>query len=245
MGILKPIREHEKAVLHDLELAYNGLNWCELGNQVIVDTWHQRGDQAIVDSFRIAKHEYELLGVNHTSIDLNGNSGALVLDLSKPLPEQFANRFDVITNYGTIEHVENQYEVFRNVHKICKANGVMLHAFPLINNWPKHCRYYYELRFVDALSRLCGYEILRRLILDDDYFEFPRNLLFIAFRKNNSAFISQEVFEGIEGLYDSGDRTQTQNYTQAMKQAPGTSAGILAVASKIVRRYSRRDRTPK
>ncbi|MBC7332798.1 MAG: hypothetical protein H5T91_10320 [Synergistetes bacterium] len=99
MGISKSIWEYERSVLDLLGLEYEGLKWCELGNQ--------RTDEG-----KVAKNIYLSRGVQHISIDINGRDGALPIDLDKPVPFIFLNQFDVITNYGTIEHVNNQYSVF-------------------------------------------------------------------------------------------------------------------------------------
>ena len=90
----------------------DGLKMLELGNQVI------RPDKQIREP--TGKLYFTNLGYEHTSVDLNGLDGALIKDLSKL--EDFAEYkeyFDVITNAGTIEHVEpfeKQHTAFLNVH---------------------------------------------------------------------------------------------------------------------------------
>ena len=142
MALTKINSEYEKNVLKHLGWKYQGLKWCEFGNQ---------------RSF-LGKSGKELLedrGVEHTSMDLNGLDGALRIDLGKPVPADFLNRYNVITNYGTIEHINNQYDAFKNAHDMCRAGGIMIHSFPLVGNWPKHCRYYYDLEFVHKLAVAC------------------------------------------------------------------------------------------
>ena len=100
----------------------DGLKMLELGNQVI------RPDKQIRET--TGKLYFTNLGYEHTSVDLNGLDGALIKDLSKL--EDFAEYkeyFDVITNAGTIEHVEpfeKQHTAFLNVHNSLTLNCVTL-----------------------------------------------------------------------------------------------------------------------
>jgi hypothetical protein len=203
MGIEKPIIDYEKQVLQSLGLKYKGLKWCELGNQRINDN-------------EIAKRFYQSLGVEHISIDLNGEDEALPIDLDKPMPFILLNQFDVITNYGTIEHVNNQYQVFTNVHDMCKKGGLVNHIFPPRGHWPGHCRYYYSEDFVRGLAKACDYHIAGFMILDKDEYIAPKNLIAVSFiKKENNSFISREIFEHINGITDSGDMNSTGDYTKA------------------------------
>jgi hypothetical protein len=198
MAIVKKFKDLEIEVLASLNIKYEGLQLCELGNQ------DQDG--------KPAKFVYEATGVNHTSIDLNGRDGALPLDLGNPLPVDMNNKYDVITNYGTIEHVNNQYGCYLNVHNICKVGGIMIHGAPFINNWPNHCRYYYEAIFFEKLAELCGYDIIRIEVLKTEFFTPPRALVYSVFMKTtDSVFIPIEVFDTIP-IVDSKDMRFVQNY---------------------------------
>lgn len=200
MAIIKLIKSYEEEQLRLLNLEYKGLEWCELGDQLFETT--------------PAKKIYEAQGVSHTSIDLNGRNGALPLDLSFDITETLKKKFDVITNYGTTEHVSDQYEVFRNVHNLCKVGGVMIHGVPLLKNWKSHCQYYYSVGFFEELASKCKYEIRDLQVLDRSYYLFPKNLVIATFvRKAKTPFITRKSFESIEGLYNSGNTKRTQNYT--------------------------------
>ena len=204
MGINNIIKEYEERNLKLLRIPYEGLEWCELGNQ----NYYKKS----------AKKIYKAKGVNHTSIDLNGKNGALEFDLDYPLPIEFENKFDVVTNYGTIEHVNNQYSVFKNVHIICKLGGIIIHLVPLINNWKDHCRYYYTEQFFKDLSYQCNYRIIDVSILKEEEFKDPYNLVVCVLIKKFDNFISEDVFNQINGVEDSKDLTQTGNYTKRIRK---------------------------
>jgi hypothetical protein len=197
--IVKQFKEFEETLLKELNISYRGLNLCELGAQ-------QQGETS-------AKKIYEEAGVNHTSIDLNGIWGSLMIDLGMPVPVSLEGKFDLITNYGTAEHVNNQYGVYSNVHKMCKENGIMIHGAPLVGNWPRHCRYYYTESFFKELSIMNGYDIIKIYTLKDEYFKFPNELVITALRKKNKEFISESEFNSIK-LLDTKDTSRTQNYTK-------------------------------
>jgi SAM-dependent methyltransferase len=72
---------------------------------------------------------YRMLGFEHyRAVDLTDSRADWRVDLNapEPLPETF----DVITNFGTAEHVFDIARVFRFVHDTLKVGGVALHSLP-------------------------------------------------------------------------------------------------------------------
>jgi hypothetical protein len=203
--------DYEEKMLSKLGISYNGLTWCELGNTTFYNSYAFSGVSAT--DIMPAKQMYEAKGVKHTSIDINGRSGALPLNLDNPVPADLENKFDVVTNYGTTEHVDNQYSSFKNIHVMCKAGGVMLHGLSLVDNWPKHCRYYYSEQFFRGLAAVCDYEVVDVTILNTGFYKSPRNAIVCALRKNqNNAFISTIKFSTIKGMQDTKNVKKTGNY---------------------------------
>jgi len=202
MGIQKTVLKYEAQILNQLNLHYQGIKWCELGNQ-------------ITHNNKIAKDEYLKKGVQHISIDINGKDGSLPINLDSPIPFVFANQFDVITNYGTIEHVNNQYQVFKNVHEMCKTNGIMIHLFPAKGHWPGHCRYYYTEELVNNLAESCHYKIIDFRILASGTHIAPYNLIAtVLLKEENSSFPPAKEFKELNGLIDTGVLKQVGNYTK-------------------------------
>jgi SAM-dependent methyltransferase len=186
MGITPLTIGFEKKSLKLADKKYSGLNWCELGCQK--DMRYSIPSKLI----------YKKLGTNHTSIDLNGKFGSIKLDLSKDLPEKMMNHFDVITDYGTVEHITDQYKAFKNVHKICAPAGLMIHALPLKSNWKNHGIYEYTPEFFRSLAKICGYEVIDLEILNKDEFKTPYKILAVTFRKGNKSFPSKSTFEKLK-----------------------------------------------
>ena len=80
--------------------------------------------------------------VEHVSIDLNGERGSLTLDLGAPV-ELSCAPFDIVTDFGTTEHVYNFYEARANAHRLCVLGGIMFFQNPLANHWPDHGLHYF------------------------------------------------------------------------------------------------------
>lgn len=193
-----------KEVFDTVEIAWNilgkDIKICELGNQKM--TWHP---DRIVKNFFLNNEAKE-----HVSIDMNGHSGALRLDLSKDLLQlhpEWNRHFDLVTNYGTAEHVEGGiYECFKNIHNFCRIGGIMINDGPPATCCPEHSPYHYYVHFFPELAKQCGYKILlgdarvaklRRRNCDPK----DRTLLVCVFQKvNGTDFISKQEFESIKGI---------------------------------------------
>ena len=146
---------------------FSGKTMLELGDQII-----RKGE--IPET--TGKEYYSNRGVNHISIDLNGNNGSLELDLSKIIDKkEWFNYFDIITNSGTTEHIEPkqaQYITFMNIHNCMKVGGIAVHLVPDINEleingkWKGHCNNYYSFNFFYMLSQKNAYEIISFKIIN-------------------------------------------------------------------------------
>lgn len=74
---------------------------------------------------------YEENGCSYVSIDWNGKDGAVKLDLQEPLDvEKLGGPFDLVTNFGTTEHVGEQKPCWRNVHNLVKVGGEFVNFTP-------------------------------------------------------------------------------------------------------------------
>jgi len=163
----------------------NGKEMMELGSQ---------GMDVPDIPYKVAGDYFKSLGFTHTAIDLDGRHGSMVLDLTVPLTD-FYNKYDIVTNFGTSEHVENQFACFENVHYFCKDNGIMIHSVPLPDNWIKHCKYHYPPAFFDLLGSACGYEICENQSFNMEGGGSKRGLVNVIFRKKGSGdFISKNNF---------------------------------------------------
>jgi len=151
MGIGKKIIDFEAEALRESYLSYVDIKMCEMGNQ------EYKGKERMPAK----KYYTDILGVvEHVSFDLNEQWGAVKCDLTEELPSEYYGRFDLVTNYGTGEHVDGQYEFYSNCHRLCASGGLMVHFIPHANYWPGHGRYYFHQDTVWDFAEVFGYKIL-------------------------------------------------------------------------------------
>lgn len=142
-----------------------GLKMAELGNM------HVGREVVFPDAHRfreriLAKHIFAMFGVDHTSFDWNGRGGVVKIDLREPIPDEYRGQFDVVTNFGTTEHVKNQYQVWKNIHDFCRPLGWMLHSVPAKGSCKGHSPYHYTVAWMFGLASDCKYTI-HNIHLDD------------------------------------------------------------------------------
>lgn len=107
---------------------------CELGDQGMCGE----------PTKRLASDFYTSLGCGrYVSIDGNGRA-TVAADLNLPLDlasRPFAlERFDLVTDFGTGEHIFDQAQVWRTLHDLCKPGGFIAFDRPS-EGYPKHCFY--------------------------------------------------------------------------------------------------------
>lgn len=131
---------------------------CELGDQFVTEG-PMAGELAVVF--------YRSIGCRwYVSIDANGRNGSLALDLNKPMFGKKAERFkqlkpgsfDVVTDFGTGEHVFNQLEVWRSMHSLCKVGGYIVFDRPS-EGYLGHCFYLIQFNLITALAHANQYQI--------------------------------------------------------------------------------------
>lgn len=167
--MLSPLQPDEQALIEPL----SGSSMLELGNKRSLAT------QPISGSIRDGTYKayFEALGFRHVSVDMNGLDGALALDLTKPLG---LGTFDVVTNFGTTEHVADQGACWRNVLGAMHDGSVLVSTTPLPGDWPGHGEHYPTPAFFDVLASLNGLAVERMKIVG----ERPRRLVASRLRRH-------------------------------------------------------------
>ncbi|MCP3683675.1 MAG: hypothetical protein GY861_13400, partial [bacterium] len=106
MGVSKHSLEIIERARKSLRMPYKGLKMCEMGCML----FHED-----VTKYKASKDYFEKKGVKHISIDRSGGYGSVPMDLCKSL-NVWDNKFDIITDIGTGEHVHNQFMYFKNCY---------------------------------------------------------------------------------------------------------------------------------
>jgi hypothetical protein len=127
---------------------------------------------------------------------MNGNGGALQLDLNTDIDiKSIGGPFDLVTNIGTLEHVDNFWMGFKNIHNLCKNAGIMLHVLPAIDNWPDHGYHYINEDFFRQLAWVCGYNVVDICRDTVSFGGADSNQIFATLRKTRwSEFVDVDRF---------------------------------------------------
>lgn len=173
-----------------IERHFKGGKVCELGAQNMYDKYYPNGSP-YADGF------YKARGAEaYACIDLSGENGAFKQDLSKPV--DIEGQFDLVTNFGTSEHIADLYNCFKNIHTLAKEGGIVICENPKTGNWPGHGFHYMTEAFYIDLAKACGYEIL-------ELGEHPATgntidgwNIYCVFRKGQGKFISKAKFDKLD-----------------------------------------------
>jgi len=112
-----------------------------------------------------AEPVFRSLGAKNVyAIDFSDFEGAeFVHDLNQPLPENLKQRFDLVYDGGTLEHVFHFPQALKNCMEMVKPGGrLMMHAPG--NNWWGHGFYQFSPElFYRTLNEENGYEVERMI----------------------------------------------------------------------------------
>jgi hypothetical protein len=99
------------------------------------------------------------------SMDVSGFEGASVIhDLNQPIGAELKERFDVVYDGGTLEHVFNFPIALKNCMEMVKVGGRFF-THTVANNWCGHGFYQFSPElFFRALSAENGFELERMII---------------------------------------------------------------------------------
>ncbi|HJO59026.1 MAG TPA: hypothetical protein QF772_12500 [Nitrospinaceae bacterium] len=103
---------------------------------------------------------YEAIGMEYASLDTSSAFGAFVFDLNfDAVPEELCGKFDLLTNFGTSEHVFNQYNNFKTAHDFVRKGGAFMHFMPFLG-YVDHGYYSFQPCFYNDLAGANDYDIL-------------------------------------------------------------------------------------
>jgi hypothetical protein len=113
---------------------------------------------------------FEALGARELHfMDNSPYEGAnLIHDLNEPIPEAFKEKYDLVLDGGTLEHIFNFPVALKNAMEMVRVGGNAIFLSPA-NNYVGHG--FYQLSpelYLQALSEQNGYRIERLLAIEDD-----------------------------------------------------------------------------
>lgn len=122
----------------------------ELGDQVM--------DIGQETQFLRSDEYYRRHGLKIKTIDIHGKNRAISIDLGKESDFQF--QADLLTDFGTVEHVNGLYNALKNCHNWTKVGGLMIHVNPKTGTYAGHGVSFFTMEFWEKLSLAMGYHLV-------------------------------------------------------------------------------------
>lgn len=119
------------------------------------------GDQRMCGQFPAMKAErfYREIGCGrYVSIDGNG-AGTVTADLNRPLTTLSLGVFDLVTDFGTGEHIFDQAQVWRTIHELTRPGGYIAFDRPS-QGYGKHGFYQTNVCLCQDLAAANGYKVM-------------------------------------------------------------------------------------
>jgi hypothetical protein len=136
------------------------------------------GEEHLPETAPPARPFWEWLGFEYASIDIDGSPNSIPLDLNfDSVPDWAKNKFGLVTNFGTTEHVANQLNAFKIIHELTAPNGITMHILPA-QGYVNHGLVNYNPKFFWMLARSNDYRWLYfdYRARDNCAADFPANL---------------------------------------------------------------------
>jgi hypothetical protein len=101
-------------------------------------------------------------------------------------------RFDLVINLGTTEHVFNQLRAFQTIHALTKINGVCYHDLPMAG-YLNHALYRYDPLFFSTVLPANRYELLLQEVTLGAEHAVPKALKAMGYKNANFTDVGVEV----------------------------------------------------
>jgi hypothetical protein len=113
-------------------------------------------------------------GFKYHSLDIFEGYNTILFDLNidQPTRDMFG-QFDLVTNFGTTEHVINQYQSMRSIHELTKKGGLIYHDLPM-SGYYMHGYFSYNPLFFQHLAGANDYEIVMEAYLKGEMASTPQ-----------------------------------------------------------------------
>lgn len=139
-----------------------GKNFASLGSQEIHEDSETINNYAIKNGYYQLQKTHKVCDLFYeryklaTYVDIDMNDMAdIKLDLAMAAPPSFYEKFDVIFNGGTAEHIFNIGMVFKNMHDMLKTGGIIINIVPY--TWFMHGFYNIDPKLLYYIDKSNNY----------------------------------------------------------------------------------------
>ena len=101
----------------------------------------------------------EKAGFKYDAIDIADGYKTTILDLNhESAPTDFVGAYDLVLNFGTTEHLLNQYNAFKVIHDATKVGGYIVNQLPSVG-FSDHGYFTYTPRCMFDMAGYNNYEV--------------------------------------------------------------------------------------
>jgi hypothetical protein len=99
-------------------------------------------------------------GFTYKALDIFEAENTIQFDLNLHSPgEELRGKFDLVTNFGTTEHIINQFLAMKSMHEMAKVGGLVWHELPLAG-YHMHGYFSYNPLLFQHLASANGYRVV-------------------------------------------------------------------------------------
>jgi hypothetical protein len=154
----------------------------------------------------------ELTDLQYVSFDVVNARKAELFDLNvHHLADDKKGTFDLVLNFGTTEHLINQYNAFQVIHDATRVGGLMFHMVPA-TGYLDHGYFCYNGLMFQELAQANGYDLVHL------WFDGPQGI--------TNVLVNANVHPSVT------DPTKPQNNVEGFRQAPVPYAVINVLLRK-------------
>lgn len=187
-----------------------------------------------------ARTFFGMMGIqDYWDLDKYDRDRPLILhDLNQPVPAEFEQKFNLIVDGGTIEHIFDVRQVMENIVRMCRESGWIIHLSPA-SNLMDHGFYSFSPSFFYDFYQANGFADMICYILQvnpNNYFEYAS-----YFEYTYGMNMTQWLVPGRQVLVCFAARKvqhemAVQTPTQAMYKAVNESAPLPPVRARLLYR---------
>lgn len=134
-----------------------------------------------------------LAGFRYTALEIFHATNTILFDLNIHAPGvRLAGKFDLVTNFGTTEHVFNQLRAFQTIHDLTRPGGVIYHDLPMAG-FLNHALFRYDPLFFRALVAANGYDVILQEISMGAQKSVPAEVLAMGYSESTMADVGIEM----------------------------------------------------
>jgi hypothetical protein len=212
--------------------------WCESGDAIqFLRFFQERGARVSMTEAEAAKAAnggylgalLSGVGFDYTAFDIFEAPNTRLMDLNIHfVSPDLQSKFDLVTNYGTTEHVLNQMLAMRSIHDLAKPGGLIHHDLPC-GGYYLHCYFKYNPGVFHDLATANGYRLIFQDISSGRWRQTPSAL-------RDAGFADRKFRDyGIETVFqktsDASFKIPVDNISSAViSEAAWTSGENVAVA---------------